>query len=155
MAEVIAVMSSIIAIIQISDRVIELVKIYIESSTDAPSDLRTILVEISTVKSLLKSLEYLHQYDHTTPALWSQIAGPNGPVEGCRQSITELEKLFPSDSVKMPVHHDRVTNSRKHKVKRMLTTLAWPLKANKARGLLQKIVQHKVTINLALASESL
>jgi hypothetical protein len=154
MAEVLALMASIIAVIQISDRVIEMAKYYIESSSDTPSDLRVILVEISTINSILKSLEYLHQHGYITPELWSQIAGLHGPIEGCRRSITELEKLFPSDSVPLLAPEASARSSKKRKVKVALATLAWPLKATRARQLIQNIAQYKAVLNLALTTDS-
>jgi hypothetical protein len=155
MAEVVAVMASVIAIIQISDRVISLTKYYIESTSGAPSELRIILVEVSTLNVIFKSLEYLEKCDHTSPALWSQIAGPDGPVEGCRQSIKALEGLFPSESIALPAQNGQPRSAKKCKVDALLNTLAWPLKAHRARDLLQKITQYKTLINLALSTESM
>lgn len=100
-AEAIAVVASIIAIIQISDRVISSCKFYIQAASDTPSELRAILVEISTLKSLLESLQFLETYAHATPALWKQLSGQDGPIKECRRSITDLEKLFPVD--KLPI----------------------------------------------------
>lgn len=154
MAEVVALMASVIAVIQLSDRVIQLTKYYIEASSETPSDLRVILVEISMISAILKSLEYLHQCDHLTPALWSQIAGTDGPIEGCRRSITELEKLFPSDSIALPAPTGFASRSKKRRVKALVATLAWPLKAGRARDLMQKIAQYKAMLNLALTTES-
>jgi hypothetical protein len=151
MTEVLAAVASVIAIIQISDRVIELAKYYIESSANAPSDLRTILVEISTVSAILKSLEYLHKCDHIMPTLWNQI---HNPIEECRQVITDLEKLFPSDSVTIPTPSRSTKSSKKRKAKAVVAALAWPLKAGRARELLQRIAQYKAILNLALTTDS-
>jgi hypothetical protein len=155
MAEVVAVMASVIAIIQISDRVISLTKYYIESTSGALSELRVILVEISTLNAIFKSMEYLHKCDHTSPALWSQIAGPDGPVEGCRQSVKGLEDLFPSKSITLPAQNGQPSRAKNRKIDALLNTLAWPLKAHRARDLLQKIAQYKALINLALSAESM
>jgi hypothetical protein len=154
MAEVVALMASVIAIIQISDRVISLTKYYIESTSGAPSELRAILVEISTLNAILKSLEYLHDCDYTSPALWTQIGRPDGPLEGCRQSIKALEELFPSEAIAVPTPNGQPSGAKKGKVDALLKTLAWPLKVRKARDLLQKITQYKALINLALSTES-
>ena len=154
MAEVLAFAASVIAVIQISDRVIQLAKYYIDASSDTPPGLRVILVEISTINTILKSLEYLDKCNHITPALWNQISGPNGPIEGCRHSITELERLFPSDSVALPAPKWSSRSSKKRKVKATMATLAWPLKAGRVRELLQKIAQYKAALTLALTTES-
>src|SRR5690242_20011340 len=98
-AETVAVVASIIAIIQISDRVISCCKFYIESTTDTPAALRVILVEISTLKSVLESLQFLQSCTHAAPALWKQLSGQDGPIEECKRSITALEKLFPAGNI--------------------------------------------------------
>jgi hypothetical protein len=58
MAEAVALSAGIIAIFQIADRVIGLCKLYIETVRDAPSDLRTILLETSTMKTILDNVLY-------------------------------------------------------------------------------------------------
>ena len=49
----------IIAIIMISDRVIGLCKYYIGGLKDAPADLRAILIETSTLKTILENVQFL------------------------------------------------------------------------------------------------
>jgi hypothetical protein len=150
-AETIAVVASIIAIVQISDRVISSCKFYIQAASDTPSELRAILVEISTLKSVLESLQFLETYAHAAPALWKQLSGQDGPIEECMRSITDLEKLFPAD--KFPVTGSQ-SGSKRCKAQLVRTSLAWPLKARRARELLQIINQQKTIINLALTTES-
>lgn len=59
MAEVIAVGASVIAVIQISERIIGLCKFYIETARDAPSDFRAILIELSMLKTIFENLNFL------------------------------------------------------------------------------------------------
>lgn len=54
-----AVAGSVIAVIQIADRVIGLCKFYLGSVHDAPSDLRTIFFEISAIKVILEYVELI------------------------------------------------------------------------------------------------
>jgi glutamine synthetase adenylyltransferase len=150
-AETIAVVASIIAIIQISDRVVSSCKFYIQAASNTPSELRTILVEISTLKYVFESLQFLETYAHAEPALWKQLSGQDGPIEECRRSIADLEKLFPAD--KIPVAGNRPVSKKCH-VQLVRTSLAWPLKARRARELLRIIVQQKAIISLALTTES-
>jgi hypothetical protein len=44
---------------------------------------------------------------------------------------------------------------KKRKLIAALATLAWPLKEKKAKKLLEEIAQHKSTISLVLATESM
>ncbi|KAH7094916.1 hypothetical protein FB567DRAFT_511316 [Paraphoma chrysanthemicola] len=151
MAETVAVVASIIAIIQISDRVIGCCKFYIQSTTDTPTELRVILVEISTLKTVLESLQFLQTCAHAAPALWKQLSGQDGPIEECKRSITALEKLFPAG--KFPVSRSQ-PGPKRRKMENVRTALAWPLKARQARELLRVIIQQKTIINLALTTES-
>ena len=149
MAEVIAAGASIIAIIQIADRIIGLCKGYIEAARDAPSDLRLILIETSALKVILENLEFLTKCGGRVSAIALQMSGADGPIEGCLRAMTELEKLFPSDGVQT----GGPNSSKRKKVKFVLTTLAWPLKQTKARKLLDEIMRYKSTISLALTSD--
>lgn len=151
MAETVAVVASIIAIIQISDRIISCCKFYIQSTTDTPTELRVILVEISTLKTVLESLQFLQTCAHAAPALWKQLSGQDGPIEECKRSITALEKLFPAG--KFPVSRSQ-PGPKRRKMENVRTALAWPLKARQARELLRVIIQQKTIINLALTTES-
>jgi hypothetical protein len=148
--ETLAVVASIVAIVQISDRVISSCKFYIQATSDTPSELRAILVEVSTLKSVLETLHFLQTCSHDTPALWKQLSDQNGPLEECRRSIVELEKLFPSDK-----SHPAATrsDSKRRRLELLGASLAWPLKARRARELLDVIIQQKTMINLALTAE--
>jgi hypothetical protein len=68
--ETVAVVASIVAIIQISDQVINACKFYIQATSDTPSDLRAILVEVSTLKFVLETVHFLQTCSHAAPALW-------------------------------------------------------------------------------------
>lgn len=58
MAEAVALVGSVIAIIQITGRIIDVCKFYVESVQGTPSDLRVILIEISTLKTVLENVKF-------------------------------------------------------------------------------------------------
>ena len=151
MAEVIAVGASVIAIIQITERIIGLCKFYISTERDIPSDLRFILLEASMLETIFKHLDFLTACNSEMSSTVSTLSGDDGPIEGCRRSISELEKLFPSDCIQKKGQ----TRSKKQRVRASLATLAWPLKENKAKKLLDEIKGYKTTITLALTTESM
>ena len=151
MAEAIAIGASVIAILQITDRIIGICKSFIRSAQDAPSDLRAILLEVSALKSVLENLEFLIGSNDSSSVLVCNLCEADGPVDGCLRSLQELEGLFPRDSV--PVQGQE--QSKRRKLKSTLTSLAWPLKETKARKLLDDIVRYKSTITLTLTTESL
>lgn len=151
MAEVLAVGAAVIAIIQITDRIIGLCKFYIEAERGIPSSLHSILVEISMLKAIFENLDFLRTCNSGISSTMSTLYGQDGPVEGCRRSITKLEKLFPSDCVQ----NEGQPASKKRRVMASLSELAWPLKENKAKKLLDEIKGHKSSITLALTTESM
>lgn len=151
MAEALAVGASVVAIIQIADRIIGLCKFYIETVRDTPSDLRVILIETSALKTILENLNFLTACDGPDSTAAGRISGADGPIEGCLRTVTELETLFPSDSVQTRGQK----RSKKRRLNSVLTALAWPLKESKARKLLDEMMRYKTTISLALTANSM
>jgi hypothetical protein len=153
MAEVVAIVASAIAIVQISDRVIDICKFYIGSVSGTPSDLRAIFVEIGTLKTIFINLQFLESCDNITPSLRDQLIGSDGPIEECKRLMGELETLFPLDYIRTSGHTHH--GPRRRKLDSAIAALAWPFKASRARELLQKIIQQKIIVNLALTAESM
>ena len=151
MAEAIALGASIIAIIQITDRIVDLCKFYIETVQDAPSDLRVILMETSMLKTILENLKFLTTCNDGLSTIPSTLSSAGDPIEGCLKSVTELEKLFPSNYVQSAGQN----GLKERKLRATVAALAWPLKASKAKKLLDEIMRYKTTITLALTAESM
>ena len=149
MAEAIALGASIIAIIQIADRVIGLCKFYIESVHDAPSDLRTLLIETSAMRTILENVQFLVSCNNEPSTMLDGLSGADGPIEGCRSAIAKMEGLFPSGYAQ----GHKGSRSKRQKVKASLATLAWPLKEGRAKKLVEEVIRYKSTINLALTTE--
>lgn len=137
--------ASILAVIQVADRVISLCKFYLELARDAPSDLRVILIETSALKTILDNIQFLASHGHG-PVNLDTLTGKDGPIEGCRKALDQLSGLFSSEYA----HGISSTRSRRRIVKDTWATLAWPFKESTARKLLAEVVQHKSTLNLAL-----
>ncbi|KAM0810010.1 hypothetical protein AB5N19_10357 [Seiridium cardinale] len=146
MAEV----GTILAIVQIADRVIGLCKYWIETIRDAPSDLRSILLETSMLQATFKNIEFLATCGDALSTTISDMLDPNGPIEHCRKVLMELTNLIPPEVV-LAAHNSM---SRKERTKMMLARLAWPLRENKAHKLLQELGRFKTTIGLALTTQS-
>ena len=64
--------------------------------------------------------------------------------------IVEIETLFPSDYVKIAGQNQ----NKKQKMKKAFAALAWPLKEKKAERLLEEIMSYKMTISLAITTDS-
>ncbi|EXF76859.1 L-galactose dehydrogenase [Colletotrichum fioriniae PJ7] len=150
MTEAFGLAASVFATIQIADRVVSICKHYIETVRDAPSDLRTIFVECSSVGAVLQNVEFLLKFEELDSALRKALDGVAGPVGECHGAIEKLEKLIASDQNQA----QGPPNSKRRKVQVTLGNLAWPLKETKARKLLQDVARCKTTISLALTATS-
>lgn len=152
MAEVVAIVASVIAVIQMTDGIGNICKYYIESVRDCPSELRVILLETSMLKTLFENLQFFYNSNNNISKTISSLAGQDGPIEGCKNSITALEALFPSDFAQT---NGRQTSRKRKKLTATLAALAWPLKEKRARKLLEEIGKYKSTISLVLTADSL
>lgn len=145
----VSVGAGIIAVIQVTDRVAQLCRYYIGAVDDYPKDLRSILIETSTLTALLENIEFLIDSDGGSSPMLKSLGGEEGPIAGCQRTISELELLFPAASA------NTTQEAKRKRVKATLAQLAWPFRQEKARVLLAQLVQHKTTINTAVSSETL
>lgn len=150
MAEPLSLVASVIAIIQISKTVIGICQFYIEEMKEAPSELRLMLVEISTLRAITKNLRFLVDPKTANPGLSNQLVGIDGPVEGCLRALKELEKELPHEAALL---NGKGSKRRKVDVSTWVRALAWPLRVGKVKRLLQDIMLYKGTINLALTTD--
>jgi hypothetical protein len=146
MAEAIALGAGIIAVIQISDRIIGLTKHYIETVHDAPRDLHVIRIEASALKATFESLEFLQESEYALSKNLQKLGEKDGAVEGCRRSVSELEQLLDSNP-------QSSNGGKRRKIQATLSSLAWPFKENRAKKLLEEIMRYKTTITLSLSIE--
>src|SRR3569833_387529 len=121
MAEAIAFAASLIAIVQIADRIIDVCKYYIEGINDCPKDIRVILVDISAIKAVFQALEYVQQYGSSSSALLGALMAADGPDKRCEESMGQLEKLVPPGT-RLPVG-----SLWRDTIACALAALAWPL----------------------------
>ena len=148
--DVLSAVSSVVAVVQIADRVISLCKTYLTGVQDAPIDLRAILIEVGSVKCVLETLDLLASSQNNNDALvvlQSLNKRPDGPLEGCREALKGLEALFPPQA-QSPVQ------GKRQRIALSLASLAWPFKRDRACKLLDEIARHKATISLGLTTEA-
>ena len=137
----ISLAASLVAFVQIADRIIVACKHCIDTIRDAPRDMMIIVGEITSLKTILDSFA-TDELRAKTANLAPLLFGPSGPVEACRRCLSSLEKLLPS------VQHDPQRGSTRLRI--TLVELAWPLKESRAKKLLAEIAQHKATLLLAM-----
>lgn len=151
MAEVVALGASIIAIVQIADRVIALCIGYIETIHDAPSDLRARLIETPTTKSVLENVGFLLSFKNEQSTMLENLSRPDGPIQGCKAVMDKMEAIFPSEYSQGSGNN----RSKRQKAKACWEYLAWPSKAERAKKLVDELGRFKMTISFALAAESM
>lgn len=145
-----SITAGVIAVIGLADKIISLCQVYVATFRDAPSDLRTIMVEAGSLKSVVTSLEFFLSTWGAGNMLniVKSLEGPEGPLEASRKALLSLEKLIPSAA-----DHNATTANRK-----AMTTsyarLAWPFKEEKARRILHDIARYKTSISLALTTDT-
>ncbi|KAK0741626.1 hypothetical protein B0T21DRAFT_116973 [Apiosordaria backusii] len=168
MAEI-GVVASVIAVIQLSERVTTICKSYIKHVKDYPKELRAIFVEVASLKIVFESLELLEKStsDSTDSAILVTLLCADGPVNGCQTALKQLEKLISpsaSSSSKSPpqntskrqrVQNYLSANFSQQRVEEQFERLRWPMRASRAKELLEEVMRHKTTISLALGGEIL
>jgi len=129
--------AGIIAVIQITDQVIRYSSQYIEALRNAPRDLYILRIETLSLRASLESLQYLYRSN--------DLARDNieGLIAGCGRTLADLESLLSSTT------HDSAQGSHS-RIQRVLSSLAWPTKQEKARSLLDEVLRYKTSISLVL-----
>jgi hypothetical protein len=145
-----SITANVVAVIQLSDKVIEVCKNYIRSVKSAPNDLRLILVEVGSLKCVLETLELLVSSDENADhsAVVGKLKSSDGPLHGCKHALSRLEQLVSTPT-------DRQPDGQRRKLVDSLANLAWPLKEGSARKLLDDISRHKATITLFLTTDTM
>lgn len=155
MAEAIAavgVAASIIAVVELAGRIAKICKFYIDTTKDYPRDLRLIYVEIGSLKVIFEGLTFLDPHDSADSTTLKALLRNDGPVQHCKKAVEDLEKLFPPVPP-TPAHSRK--RPKREVLQAGLVSLAWPLKAEKSRRLLEEIMQYKSTIAVALQGQLL
>lgn len=135
MADPLSIGASVLAFIGLADRIIRLSKFCIDGLKDAPSDIRMIHGEVSSLRAIIDVLA-----ESKAPSFLEN----NAALLSCHRCLSDLETLLPSDAgVGLP--RRRLT----------IAELAWPLKQSKARKTLVELSQHKATLLLIISGDVL
>jgi len=145
-----AEIGTILAVIQIADRVIELSRYWIEGVLDAESDLRSILLETSMLKSVLENIQFLSGCSDNLTETLGGLSLSDGPLGHCRKILSDLATLIPP----VVVDNGKQVLSKKEKMKVMAARLGWPMKRPKAQKLLDELQRYKAAISLSLITEA-
>src|SRR5271169_2617641 len=98
MAEALAVVSSIISVVQISDRVISLCGQYVGKVRGADKEIFQMINTVTALKGILEFLRSFVNNDENKARLplLQSLCGPQQPLEICKAALAEVEsKLRP------------------------------------------------------------
>jgi hypothetical protein len=152
MAEAIAFGASVVAFIQLTDRVVSLAKGYLQALQDAPAAIRAIFVQVSALRAVLESLAFLTQSrDQLPPDIFQHLGASGGVIDLCRGAVGDLADLLPEES-----ELSSTTSRKKKRVRanELMTRLAWPFKEERARKKLDEISHYSQSITLALSTQT-
>ncbi|KAL6399216.1 hypothetical protein AUP68_17760 [Ilyonectria robusta] len=150
MAEAMGLIASIIAVVHASEVVVKVCKSYIESVRNYPSELRRVLLEVCTLKAVFDNLQFLHSKDYSTSPILSDISSQEGPVEGCRRAILELQNQLPADN-----KGGCATTGTSTRERLILALDRWasPSRIKKVYAILDELTRYKSTITTAFSAE--
>lgn len=160
MAEAIAFGASVVAFVQLADRVITLTKDYLDSVKNADASLRAILVQVSALRAVLESLNFLTQAPgEQSLEIVRRLGAPGGVIELCREAVSDLADLLAEDDGSKSSKSASKDGASKDGAIRRKTTelmrrLAWPMKEERAQKRLQEIHHYCDSIGLALSTQT-
>jgi len=141
-------MAEILAVLDLSAKVVTRCKAVIETARDAPRDLRVILVEVSSLNSALENLKFLSSIDCEFAEEVSNQQGVEAAVKGCQNTLTNLVDQLGSLSIS---DSQQTGPSKRKKIK---TAASWAWKEGQAKKLLADVLQYKTTIMLGLLTRT-
>ncbi|KAH7115873.1 hypothetical protein B0J11DRAFT_593496 [Dendryphion nanum] len=147
MAEAIGAVASVLTIIEATVKVIKTCKELVETTREAPRDICHVLVEISSLKAALESLEFLSSVDCDSSHGLRRMVSDEGAVRSCGDTVEQLANELSKLTVSVNSQHSLRAS---HALKK---SLQWYLKQTKVSKLLDEAVQHKSTITVNLLGE--
>jgi len=145
MADPISIGASIVAFIQVADRLIRVSRHCIEAVRDAPSDIRMIFCEVSSIKVIIESLNSPEWRKEGTTSFVARLFAKSGPVDSCQRCLCALEALLPAELAQ------ETPPTKRYIVP--AAQLAWPFKQSKVRKLLAELSYQKATLLLAISGD--
>jgi len=146
MAEV----GTILASIQILLDLVHRCKFYIEALQNAPSELRQILIEASTLKLVLDRLDVLAK-DSSDLKL---LEGEDGTLERSRKVTESLLELFPEHSIGNTVKPSSLKRKRDNDDATARERFKWAWNKKRAEKLLKELMNYQGILVLVLDVDS-
>lgn len=138
MGDPLSITASVIAVLQLTQQVIQ----YVVDAKNASDDRNRILTEITSAHSFLfllkdKAEKSATQWDNTLYETMRALDGPNGPLEQFKDALERLaSKLRPRQGLK-----------------KLGKALSWPFEKSEIKGILDTIERQKSLFSLALQND--
>ena len=131
--------ASIIAVIQVADRILTLCGNYALAVKDAKKDIERLMTEVASLDNVLKRVDGMAKSDAMNLYIsHSVVKELGGTIRGCRSTLCELEaQLDPGKRHKLMSHFG-------------IRALKWPFKSKDVINIIETLNRHKCTIILAL-----
>ncbi len=148
MAEALAFGASVVAFLQLTDRVVQLSKSFIDATKDAPTALRRLHAEAASMKDIIDELKRLH--DASNPGNSTAIEkATHQPIETCHASVQMLEMELSKLSISPA--HVQTGQGKRQKIKQSLKWAAGG--EDRVKKLVADMINQKATLSLALVSD--
>jgi hypothetical protein len=150
--EPLSVTASIIAVLQVTSKIISICYDYTSAVKNSSSELSRVIEEIKDLRNVLETLEQLaRKAESSDPAAGVQLPAlqllsepEGGPLAKC---LAELEAL------KQKLTPQSLNGQAKSKRKALLEALGWPLKEKETEKILRNIERFKTTLALATTAD--
>jgi hypothetical protein len=139
MAEIVALVASIIAVVQIADRVTTLGYEFYGKVKGASREVMEMIATVSALKTILELLHRFVQVDENAARLplFQSLCQPEGPLKECKEMLEDIES--------------RIRLKREHSGK--LKSITWPWQWEEMAKKLKTIERHKQTFTFALQGD--
>ena len=139
MAEIVALVASIIAVVQLADRVTTLGYEFYGKVKGASKEVMEMIATVSALKTILELLGRFFELDENAVRLplFRSLCQPDGPLKECEKLLGEIES--------------RIHLKREHSGK--LKSITWPWQWEEMAKKLKLIERHKQTFTLALQGD--
>ncbi|RMJ01620.1 hypothetical protein BHE90_012058 [Fusarium euwallaceae] len=145
--EALGAVASIIAVVQLTGTIINLCKKYLTSVADLKHDLNCIIIEVSTLRSILELVETAVEGEGGKSPILDAL---KTPVSSCQNVLADLMALLRSTQCEIPDEQIRMRD----KASKILWRVEWPFKGDRAKTMLADLSQHKNAIAMILAADS-
>ena len=147
--EAIGLAASLASLLEISGRIVTTGYGYISKVAHAPSRMRMVLSQVSSVNLVLARLEeYSERQSASDSTSILHALFVNGVLEDCKELLRKI------DGTVQTCMAESEARSSKHEVKALMKRVIWPMKENETKEVLQHLDRLRSVLSDAIAQDS-